>query len=280
MSSGPVVRRGSPRTSGVAQRADVKAVVDAANTTVAPILNKVIGDATKPNQVDDIRRAPTRLFESAMGNLVADAMRESYGTEVEAAYTNSGGLRQDLLCATITGTEQTCQITAGELFAVLPFGNATVIETLDGRPDADRLHQRVHAGVRCRVRWRDRPVPADLRPQGAVPLRREGPGHRRDLEGPERRERHPDPARCHRHVRFVTNDFMYTGGDGYAVFTQGTDVLQTGDPLLDVVTDYIVAHQPVTPGRRRSDRRSVTASRLIQASQGRSSRAGPPDSVA
>ena len=40
---------------------------------------------------------------------------------------------------------------------------------------------------------------------------------------------------------------MYTGGDGYTVFTQGTDVLQTGDPLLDVVTDYIVAHQPVHP---------------------------------
>ena len=26
-------------------------------------------------------------------------------------------------------------------------------------------------------------------------------------------------------VRFVTNDFMYTGGDGYTVFTQGTNVL-------------------------------------------------------
>jgi 2',3'-cyclic-nucleotide 2'-phosphodiesterase (5'-nucleotidase family) len=48
-------------------------------------------------------------------------------------------------------------------------------------------------------------------------------------------------------LRFVTNDFMYTGGDGYAIFAQGTDVLQTGDLLLDVVTDYIVAHQPVNP---------------------------------
>ena len=49
-------------------------------------------------------------------------------------------------------------------------------------------------------------------------------------------------------VRFVTNDFMYTGGDGYTVFTQGTDVLQKGDLLLDVVAAYIEASpEPVAP---------------------------------
>ena len=48
-------------------------------------------------------------------------------------------------------------------------------------------------------------------------------------------------------VRFVTNDFMYTGGDGYAVFTQGTDVALKGDLLLDVVAEYVAAHSPVAP---------------------------------
>ncbi len=52
--------------------------------------NKVIG-----TQQIDIKRAPTRLFESAMGNLVADAMRVKY-PGVDAALTNSGGLRADL----------------------------------------------------------------------------------------------------------------------------------------------------------------------------------------
>ena len=33
-------------------------------------------------------------------------------------------------------------------------------------------------------------------------------------------------------VRIVTNDFMYTGGDGYTVFAAGTDVQQPGDDLL------------------------------------------------
>ena len=48
-------------------------------------------------------------------------------------------------------------------------------------------------------------------------------------------------------VRIVTNDFMYTGGDGYTAFAGGTDVLQPGDRLLDVAIEYITAHSPVAP---------------------------------
>ena len=45
---------------------------------------------------------------------------------------------------------------------------------------------------------------------------------------------------------------MFTGGDGYTVFTQGTDVLQPGDALLDVAIEYVTAHpliDPVVEGR-------------------------------
>jgi 2',3'-cyclic-nucleotide 2'-phosphodiesterase (5'-nucleotidase family) len=48
-------------------------------------------------------------------------------------------------------------------------------------------------------------------------------------------------------VRLVTNDFMYTGGDGYTVLTQATDVLLPLDDLLDVVIQYITANSPVAP---------------------------------
>ena len=72
---------------GVTGRADVKAIVDDANAQTAVLRNQVIG-----TQQFDIKRAPTRLFESAMGNMVADAMREKY-PGVDAALTNSGGLR-------------------------------------------------------------------------------------------------------------------------------------------------------------------------------------------
>ena len=39
---------------------------------------------------------------------------------------------------------------------------------------------------------------------------------------------------------------MYTGGDGYTVLRQGTDVEQTGDLLLDVAIAYVEAHSPVS----------------------------------
>ena len=48
-------------------------------------------------------------------------------------------------------------------------------------------------------------------------------------------------------VRFVTNDFMYTGGDGYTVCLQGTNVQQPGDELLQAVIDYIGANTSVDP---------------------------------
>jgi 2',3'-cyclic-nucleotide 2'-phosphodiesterase (5'-nucleotidase family) len=48
-------------------------------------------------------------------------------------------------------------------------------------------------------------------------------------------------------VRLVTNDFMFTGGDGYTVLAEGTDVLQPGDGLLEVAIDYVTANSPVAP---------------------------------
>jgi hypothetical protein len=50
---------------------------------------------------------------------------------------------------------------------------------------------------------------------------------------------------------------MYTGGDGYTVFFQGTDVLQTGDLLLNVAIDYIHDHSPVA---------SVVEGRIVKTS--------------
>ena len=50
----------------------MQAIVDQANAETAVLRNQVIG-----TQSVDILRDPTRLIESAMGNLVADAMRAS-----------------------------------------------------------------------------------------------------------------------------------------------------------------------------------------------------------
>ena len=226
---------------GVAPRSDVKAIVDDANAQTAVLRNKVIG-----TQQFDIKRAPTRLFESAMGNMVADAMRLKY-PGVDAAYTNSGGLRADLNCSPPSAGEQPCEITWGEMFSVLPFGNRTVIMTLTGA----QLQQAFLNGFApaCDAAFTGGtgrfPQVSGLKVtytcSGTTPV----------VTGmwktPDGINGTATPIGPNDLIRFVTNDFMYTGGDGYTVFTQGTNVLQPGDALLDVAIDYVTANSPVGP---------------------------------
>ena len=227
------------RSLGVAARADVKAIVDEANAQTAVLRNQVIG-----TQQFDIKRAPTRLLESAMGNMVADAMRLKY-PGVDAAFTNSGGLRADLNCLPASAGEAACKITWGEMFSVLPFGNRTVIETLTGA----QLEQAFLNGFspKCNVAIATGRFPqisglkAQYHCDGLLPVidgiwkAPNGVAGTLTLVGPADT------------VRFVTNDFMYTGGDGYTVFSQGTNVLQPGDDLLEVAIEYVTANSPVGP---------------------------------
>ena len=219
----------------------MKTIVDAANAATATLRNQVIG-----SQAKDVRRDPTRLSESAMGNLVADAMRIKYPS-VDAALTNSGGLRADFVCTPASAGEGACEITWGEVFAVLPFGNRTVIETLTGtqlrtallngfQPACDpafaggtgRFPQVSGLKVEFSCNSSKKPVINGL---WRVPG---GTGT-------------PVPIADADTVRIVTNDFMFTGGDGYTALTGGTNVAQPGDALLDVVIDFIKAGSPIDP---------------------------------
>ncbi len=232
---------------GVAQRADVKAIVDDANARTAVLRNQVIG-----RQSIDIRRDPARLKESAMGNMVADAMREKY-PGVEAAYTNSGGLRQDLLVTPPSAGEQPGEITWGEMFAVLPFGNRTTIFTLTGAQLQTAFVNGFSPVCNPQVNTGRFPQVSGLKAtfhcSGTTAV---VDGMWKTPTGPSGTQTPIGPADT---VRIVTNDFMYTGGDGYTVFTQATNVLQPGDDLLQVAIDYVAKHSPVAP---------VVDGRLIQ----------------
>jgi 2',3'-cyclic-nucleotide 2'-phosphodiesterase (5'-nucleotidase family) len=181
-----------------------------------------------------------------MGNLVADSMRLKY-PGVDAAYTNSGGLRADLVFAPPSAGEQPGEITWGEVFAVLPFGNKTVILTLTG---ADLQTAFLNgftpfcdpgfAGGTGRF-----PQISGLKVQfhcnGTTPV---VDGMWKAPDGPAGTLTPIGPTDT---VRLVTNDFMFGGGDGYAVFANGTNVAQPGDDLRQVTTDYITANSPVDP---------------------------------
>jgi 2',3'-cyclic-nucleotide 2'-phosphodiesterase (5'-nucleotidase family) len=226
---------------GVAQRADVKAIVDAANAETAELRNQVIG-----TQAIDILRDPTRLHESAMGNMVADAMRLKY-PGVEAAITNSGGLRADLRRAPPSAGEAVGEITWGEMFAVLPFGNRTVILTMTGAQlrSAGGFLNGFSPFCNPAIATGRFPQVSGLKVQfhcsGTTPV----------IDGLWKAPSGPSgpltPIGDTDTVRLVTNDFMYTGGDGWTAFAGGTNVGQPGDDLLQVAIDYVADNSPVAP---------------------------------
>ena len=225
---------------GVAPRPDVKAIVDAANAETAELRNQVVG-----TQVDDIRRDPTRLSESEMGNMVADAMRLKYPAPVEAAITNSGGLRADLVFTPPSAGEAPGEITWGELFAVLPFGNRTTLLTLTGAQLEEALLNGFSPVCNPAIATGRFPQVSGLKLTfGCSGLTPVVTGMWKAPNGPTGTLTPIGPSDT---VRIVTNDFMFTGGDGYTVFSQGTNVQQPGDGLLEITVDYVTANSPVNP---------------------------------
>ena len=226
------------KTIGVPADPAAKAVVDAANEATAVLRTKVIG-----TQSSDIKRDPTRLNESAMGNMVADGMLEKY-PGIDAALTNSGGLRQDLLVAPPTAGEQPGEITWGEVFAVLPFGNRSVIATYTGAQLADGFLNGFSPACNVAIATGRFPQVSGLKVtyhcNGLTPVI---DGIWKAPDGPSGTLTPVGPTDT---VRIVTNDFMYTGGDGWTALSGGTNVLQPGDDLVDITIAYIAAHSPVS----------------------------------
>jgi 2',3'-cyclic-nucleotide 2'-phosphodiesterase (5'-nucleotidase family) len=229
---------------GVTPRADVKAIVDQANSDIGPLVNVVIG-----SQKFDIKRDPTRLNESAMGNMMADSLRWFYNTvnprQVDAAITNSGGLRADILCG--SGVTPPCPITWGQMYSVLPFGNATVVIDLTG----DQLKTAFLNGFSPKC---DSAISTGRFPQvsglkvtfhcDAATKKPVVDGMWKTPNGAGGTETPILPADV---IRIVTNDFMYYGGDGYTVIAKGTNVLFPGDLMLDVSIEYVKAFSPMGP---------------------------------
>jgi len=217
---------------GISPRADVETIVNNANAATAVLINQVIG-----TQAYDIKRDPARLSESAMGNLVADAMRARY-PGIEAAFTHSGELRADLLCAPPTAGEGNCEITWSEMFSVLPFGDRTVIETVSYEQLTEAFINGLWPACDASISTARFPQISGMQVSyscaGTVPVINSihkggialNPGDR---------------------IRLVIDDHLFGGEEGYTAFEGGGDVLNTDDSVLDITIDYVGQNSPVSP---------------------------------
>ena len=195
---------------------------------VAEIANRPIGRITA-----DITRAPSPAGETALGDLIADAqlaaMRD-LGAQV--ALMNPGGVRADLAYAA-SGSEGDGVVTYGEAFTVQPFNNVLGVVSLTGAQiDALLEQQWTDAGEKI------------LQPSANLhfTINRANPVGDRvsdiTIDGVP-----IDEAATY---KVAANNFLLGGGDGFTVFTEGTD--QVLGPIdLDALVAYFESQEALSP---------------------------------
>jgi len=222
--------------NGVTPAADLTALIDRYDTLSAPLANVVIGSTTA-----DILRANNAAGESALGDVIADAQRDAtddpgFGDAV-VAFMNPGGIRDDLLCAEISGGEAVCEVTFGEAFSVQPFGNSLVTMTLTGDQIDILLEQQ----------WVGQSSPRILQVSS-------GFTYTWDAAQPDGSKVDPTTIMINSTVvdpltdyRVTVNSFLADGGDNFSVLVDGTNRLG-GEVDLDALVTFFGINSPVAPG--------------------------------
>jgi len=190
-------------------------------------LNVVIGTTSV---VLDSQRNSVRTGETNMGNLIADAMRA--GVDADIAITNGGGIRGDRTYD--AGTE----LTRRDIQTELPFGNVTVLLELTGAQVLEALENGVSRIEDTAGRF----------PQVSGLIFSYDPSKAAG-------DRVTDVSvggaalRPNATYRVATNDYMAGGGDGYAVFTGGTTIIDASGAtyMASMVMDYITGQGSVAP---------------------------------
>lgn len=198
----------------------------------APIANRVVGSVS-----GNLTRRANGAGESALGDVIADAQLAATSAPSKGgaavAFMNLGGIRADLTAA--AGG----RVTYGDLFGVQPFSNALTVVTLTGDSIKRLLEEQF-----------DNPA------RGAVRLLQVSSGFTYRYSLRAAAGQHVNPAsvrlkgtvvRPTDRIRVAANNFLIEGGDGFKVFTEGTDRLG-GDVDVDALVAYFLAHSPVAPG--------------------------------
>lgn len=189
-------------TSDLAPAARVTEVVEEFATRLGPIVERIL---THSDAVLSSNGALTE--ENALGNLVADLMRETARADI--AVQNGGGLRGDLLAGPVR---------LRDLYTVLPFDNTIVTMTLSGR--------HVEAMLEESVARRGR---GGFLQVSGVTFTATAEGRVRDVQVGGA------PIDRDRRYRVAANNFTAAGGDGFTIFEKARNVEDSGVRLRDAV---------------------------------------------
>ena len=200
---------------GVRPDGNVLKILEPFNRKVRFKMAEVIGEA-----MEDVNYS--RSNESPLADMVADAFRDKAKTQI--AIHNVGGIRAKLTKG---------KVTWGNAFEVLPFQNTMVTLKLTGAQVKKTLERGLLntvglaavSGLRVHL---DRTKPQGQQVVSATLL-----------DGTA-----VDDSKLY---SVATNDFILAGGDGYTEIANGTDIIDSGIYLRDVLVDYIKTQVTIVP---------------------------------
>jgi 5'-nucleotidase len=249
----------TPLSAAVTPDPAIVAMLAPYRTALSAILDETIGVGTA---LFPRGNAFERSGESALGDLIADAMRLRYGTQL--ALTNGGGIRRSLPADNYLPADLTLRrlaapyvigppfdLVKGDVQTILPFGNLAVTRSVTGA----QLWAALENGV-SQINLANTPIGADGRfPQIS------GFRFKYDATKPagsrvwevSLTDGTPIPKDGTTYT-FATNDFVNSGGDFYSMFADGQGVSR--EILADVLREHIVGAGTVAPS---------TDGRIVQA---------------
>jgi 5'-nucleotidase/UDP-sugar diphosphatase len=212
-------------TATVTRDPDTQTIVDQLKGKLSKELDVQIGSTA--GELNS-KRAVVRGEESAMGNLISDALVAQSGADV--AIMDGGGIRGDKIYP--AGTV----LTRKDIFTELPFGNKTVVTAISGADLLAALENgfsQVEQGAGRFPQVSGMVVTADL--TKAVGAR---------VQTVTVNGKPLDPAATY---KVATNDYMLGGGDGYTAFAKGKVLVDasSGHLMASDVIDYITAKKTV-----------------------------------
>jgi len=184
----------------------------------------------KTNTELDSRKKTVRLGEAAIGNLIADVMRD--GVDADVGYANGGGIRGKKIYA--PGTT----ITRRDILSEMPFGNVVVKLELTGAQIWDALENGLsqienNAGRFPQVSG----MSFTYNPKAKAGARVVSV----NIGG--------SPLNKGRTYTMATNNYIAGGGDGYSVFKKAKVIIDASGATImaGMVMDYIKAKGSVSP---------------------------------
>ncbi|MBI3710052.1 MAG: bifunctional metallophosphatase/5'-nucleotidase [Proteobacteria bacterium] len=214
-------------TIGVAADPEVAALVKAHTDRLDKELQTAVG---KTDVALDSRRDAVRTEETAIGNLIADAMLD--GVKADVAILSGGGIRGDKTYD--AGTT----LTRKDILTELPFGNGTVLIEVTG---ADLLAA-IENGV-SRIEDKQGRFPQIAGMRFTYDLKRPRGGRVISVTIGSA------PLDAAKTYRVATTDYLMGGGDDYQVFKKAKIIIDPSGAKLQasMVMDYIAAKGTVSP---------------------------------